>query len=258
MTKKKVLQIVLLVVLTIPLLVNSNNRVHAKTSADHIYEACSITLGENGKSHTYIIWFALDPVSNSIDDGVISYSQGGMTMIRSTDSTESILNVPSDFRPSRFVRETKGDCVFQIFNSTNLKGRNVFIGTDLSKRIRAGIGGVTGAGATWKVRSLRVTHWPRAQYNWNCKIRLGGDGIRMTFPAGNFPRVPGMNRVSYVTGYPWGPNDSVCKAQMYNHAGYESPLRIKQGPYYPSKAYDPGFRIRSIKLCPVISRFSCR
>ncbi len=52
-----------------------------------------------------------------------------------------------------FIRKTTGPCKFTIYNGKNLGGKHVTLGTDLHKRIRAGLDGVrykdSGGGDTW-------------------------------------------------------------------------------------------------------------
>ncbi|MCB9148111.1 MAG: hypothetical protein H6641_05070 [Caldilineaceae bacterium] len=180
--------------------------------AHNVSESCEIRIGRDGKTWRF---------SGDVDD-----------------LQQRLLF--SDVPASDFIRSTRGPCTFDIFNKTNYGGRHVTLGTDLSKKIRAGTGGVDGSGDTWRIRSIIITKVTDKQ----CKIRIGGNGVRMTYyssraNAAVLSETPAMNRISYIKG-------SGCKAILYNSSF--SSGRIKEKRAFNGPNYDPGFRVRSFSL----------
>lgn len=202
-----------------------------KGAADN---TCSITIGRDGKSETY--WLNVN--SNSISPNMLSVSNVKLT--------------------SDFIRKTTGPCVFTVYNSANFQGRFVTLGTDLSKTIRAGIDGVenrsSGGGDTWAIRSLKI----EAVAQPICALRIGGNGVRMTYYGGvsfnnqgklvtamKLNKVPAMNRISSLEDLR-NSNNVVCKAEIWNSMDYGG--RVKTVNEFSGHTYDPGFRARSLEL----------
>lgn len=184
---------------------------------------CTITIGDDGKSETYTVHFNQRG------------SNQGKYEVYTTGSKYSFPSVMA----SSFIRKTTGKCKFTVYNSRNYAGRNVILGTGLTKRIRAGIGGVDGTGDTWRVRSIEVEFLPTL----NCSIRIGGNGVRMIYylPEFYYP-VPAMNRVSWLRG----DCPSIIlqsNSSLYDYSGKKKYLQPHE---WGNNAYDPGFRARSI------------
>ncbi|MEZ4861164.1 MAG: hypothetical protein R3C14_07655 [Caldilineaceae bacterium] len=171
----------------------------------------------------------------------IRFGGGGKTWSRGgyvNDGQPRLLfsNVPA----SDFIRSTSGPCIFHIYNSTGYNGRQVSLGTDLAKRIRAGVCGVDGTGDTWRIRSIVIDRVSGE----DCKIRIGGNGVRMTYSSAAHVSVPinqtpAMNRISYISG-------TGCKATLYNKP-FQRGKNKDIGPFSGS-TYDPGYRVRSLSL----------
>jgi hypothetical protein len=185
---------------------------------------CTIVLGENGKTYVFSI---------------------------SSDEARSGSKIFNTREPSRFIRSTTGDCTFTIYNKPDAdpNGWWVILGTNLSDRIRAGEGGVDGTGDTWKIRSLEIT--PVA--DTSCRLSIGGDGHRMVYFNGRYPRVPAMNRIEqFASPGPedcrlniWGGKDYSCPA---TNSGFPTCLdRIPQMSFR-NPAWDPKFRVRSLVI----------
>ena len=191
----------------------------APVASEYVY--CSIVLGGGGESETYGTYLA-------------------------KKKGEVSLTIPY-VRAREFIRSTSGPCYFVLWNHSDEKGRHVVLGTDLSRKIRAGEDGVEnrthGGGETWRVRSLSIVmnlSWPGKP---DCTLRIGGNGVRMTYFSSH-QSVPAMNRISRFSG-------EGCKASLHS-----SPLQSynrgkrKTIDTFPDDgtAYDPGFRVRSFSF----------
>lgn len=157
---------------------------------------------------------------------------------------------------SSFIRSTSGPCRFEVFNNTNFRGHSVILGSNLSSRIRAGLDGIvrkdSGGGDTWRIRSIKMT-----RVVTDCTLSLGGDGVRMDYYGGNYETLPAMDRIGSFSG-------GDCQARIWNGVSYgvnDPHNRFKAlhpVPHRPN-AYDPGFRVRSMKIwdelgrCPAIA-----
>lgn len=161
----------------------------------------------------------------------------------STTYTASVASVPA----VDFIRQTSGNCRFTVFNRVNFDtaGRFVTLGKDLSGRIRAGIDGIenkdSGGGDTWRIRSIRVTAAPT-----DCSLRIGGNGIRMTYLGANLSTynvVPAMNRATSLTSAP----AVTCHVDVFNHTSLQTPFR-GFNEFSAEPAIDIGFRARSMRF----------
>lgn len=177
---------------------------------------CAIRVGESGKTWTYSKKLALGQVAEW----------------------------PSN-KAASFIRSTSGPCHITIYNKENFKGRRVTLGSNLNGRIRAGLDGIrykdSGGGETWRIRSIKIK-----RVDTTCRLRIGGNGIRMDYYVGNIPSVPAMDRISWFLGgdgsakiwndVSFGLNDKNNRFKALHPSGQRS------------GSYDPGFRVRSIKI----------
>ena len=186
-------------------------------------EVCSIVLGEGGNSRDFSV--ELPP--------------GGTAPL-------------PDIGEWSFVRQTRGQCHFQLFNSTNYGGDHVTIGNALTDRIRIGIDGFVnredGGGSTWRARSLIVTR-PDTNTPEMCTIGVGSNGASMTL----YASVDDVPKVAYVR-HTSGRN---CRAMLNDG----TPTGIDRYKFaFPGidSDFDVGYHMRSIYLsswrqdiCPV-------
>ena len=148
-------------------------------------------------------------------------------------------------RASDFIRSTRGPCRFTIYNSRNFGGRSVQLGSNLSTRIRAGVGvrrKDNGGGDTWRIRSVKI----RRSRSSRCRLNIGGNGVRMDYYAMSYSKTPAMDRITQFIG-------GDCSAKVWKGSGYGGNDRNNRFKYlHPSgrrtSSYDPGFRIRSMKI----------
>jgi len=122
----------------------------------------------------------------------------------------------------------------------------VQLGTNLRERIRAGIDGITrkggGGGQTWRIRSLRI----RRVRTTACRLHIGGNGVRMDYYPHSYSVTPAMDRITRFLG-------GDCSAKVWNQSSYGNNDGNNRFKYlHPSgnrnSVYDPGFRIRSMKI----------
>ncbi|MEZ4680683.1 MAG: hypothetical protein R2932_41360 [Caldilineaceae bacterium] len=190
---------------------------------------CTIVIGGNGNSETYT-----------------------KAVSRNKPVNRELVAVT----PSEFIRSTSGPCIFAVYSEENFTGRSVTLGTDLSTTIRAGVDGIEnrerGGGETWPIRSIRFI----LPLN-RCELRIGGNGVRMTYYPGVYESVPAMNRISWFHGDTAQDDGFGCTLSLYDRPDFShNTPRTHRGaqPYtYPfdvagGSAYDPGFRSRSIEL----------
>jgi hypothetical protein len=175
---------------------------------------------------------------------VIRMGGGGKTSEYTARLRPGEVKQVADTRNSDFVRSTSGPCHFHVFNGDGMTGRAVTLGSNIDERIRVGIDGVVnrddGGGATWKIRSLRIEG-----ANPVCKLRIGGNGMRMDYFTGNHEIVPAIDRIESLTGHD-------CRANVWNKTSFgkddddnqfKAILARRDGP-----TYDPGFRVRSMRI----------
>lgn len=161
--------------------------------------ACQIVLGESGNSWTY---------------------------------SSAQTSVPA----ASFIRSTSTGCMWEVFNHSNYVGPMVIIGAYLTERIRAGTDGVekkdSGGGDTWRIRSIRPIP------TFGCSIRIGGNGIRMTYDvASAIPAMPGMDKIDWYN----------CAEDLilFNHSNFGSPNRVLAG-FFSGPTMSLPFRARSM------------
>ncbi|MCB0125042.1 MAG: matrixin family metalloprotease [Caldilineaceae bacterium] len=175
------------------------------------------------------------------------------------EATLSERNRPAEYPDvpaSSFIRSTSGPCYFEVYNSTEFGGRMVTLGTDLTERIRAGLGGLDDSGETWRVRSVKI-YLAELESNTGralCELRLGGGGARMTYLAGagglQLGHVPGMNRTSYLAGVDPAQNGNTgCFAYFNTQTSFCDTRQSHMDIYTPGNlAHDPGYRTRSLYM----------
>lgn len=178
---------------------------------------CVIKLGHDGKTYTY---------------------SKSLTSVGSTAEWAKVSK-------AAFVRSTSGPCTFTIYNKSNFLGPSVTLGTNLSGRIRAGLDGITkkdsGGGDTWGVRSIKMT-----RVATDCVLNMGGGGVRMDYYAGRYLTIPECGAVSSFLG-------GDCQAYAWNAVSFgagdeDNRFKAFHPSPYRSNAYDPGFRLRSLKI----------
>jgi hypothetical protein len=193
---------------------------------------CSITIGGGG--HTYVYRAYLSGVDALGSDKYEVYTSSSVAEFSSVEASD-------------FIRKTSGPCSFTVFNHANFEGRHVTLGSDLTTKIRAGIDGVEnrdgGGGSTWRIRSIRMELANSEDF---CAVRLGGNGVRMTYFNGAFAVVPAMNRLELVVA---GERVS-CQAVLYNSTDFEGRNRTFGTPTN-AKAIDLGYRTRSLTIFPI-------
>ncbi|MCL2326146.1 MAG: hypothetical protein FWC40_06605 [Proteobacteria bacterium] len=151
-----------------------------------------------------------------------------------------------------YIDSTSGPCHFTVYNNTDGAGtRYVNLGTDLSTWIRAGEDGVrfrqNGGGETWKIRSVRIV---RFFNNLDCYLRIGGNGVRMTYYPGSYAKTPAMDRMNYFLG-------GNCDARLWNDIAYGvldelnrfvaiQPNATTDAEGNTRPTFDPYFRVRSM------------
>lgn len=191
-------------------------------SAQGLLTYCSITIGAGGKTWTYDAYLA-------------PYSPNERVAVADFLSVEK----------SDFIRETHGPCSFTVFNRKNVDdhGDYVTVGSELKERIRAGLDGIEnkdiGGGKTWAIRSIKIT-----AANPACGVRIGGNGVRMTYSTGAYDYVPAMNRLDYIVASSTNP---YCRVELHNSPGHKGPRRVYGAPFNAPRT-DPGFRARSLKI----------
>lgn len=182
----------------------------------------------------------------------ISVGGGGETETITLSSSESakLVNTTANWD---FIRETSGPCRFTIYNGKNGSSKYVILGTDLKNRIRAGEEGIRykddGGGETWRIRSIRIE---RQSSGLGCFLNIGGNGVRMKYYPGSYIYTPAMDRITYFLG-------GNCEAKVWNGTNFgasdeynrfkalhTNALTETQG--QSREIYDPGFRIRSMKI----------
>lgn len=144
-----------------------------------------------------------------------------------------------------FIQKTRGACHYTVFDRGNYSGKHVVLGGNLNKKIRAGIDGIKnkddGGGDIWKIRSIKIK-----KINTACRLSIGGDGVRMHYFSDDLDIVPAMNQVSWFTG-------KGCHAKVWKGADYGKNnsdnqfVKLRQTKRTRS-VFDPGYRIRSIKI----------
>lgn len=206
---------------------------------------------------------ALEPFLCSITVGEGSQSE---VLSHTFENTSGSVTLNTEDAYS-FIRATSGPCKFTVYNESNGGGRYVIIGTDLDGRIRAGLDGVrckdgdestycmSSDSEMWRVRSVKIEPVSVT----SCYLNIGGGGVRMNYYPGEYERVPAMDRMTYFLG-------GNCDAKAWNEVNFalaETPededdyynrfvglhvnaRTVAQG--LARSIYDPGFRIRSMKI----------
>ena len=119
--------------------------------------------------------------------------------------------------PWSFIRQTRGQCDFTLFNKHRFQGRRANYGTDIGSRLRVGAkGGIDKNG--WKVRSLIIT--PRDP---KCTIQLWEDEPTGLSGASQYRRQTffGPSEFRNITG--WSSIEKVsrnCKFKVFNKAKF--------------------------------------
>lgn len=189
---------------------------------------------------------ALEAFSNeAAQTCTIRLGSGGQTYEYTARLSANESQVFASVAASEFVRSTSGPCHFRIYNGANLAGSHVVLGTNLTGRIRAGLDAITrkdtGGGRTWKVRSIELVRRPEV-----CRLRAGGNGVRMEYFEDYVTPTPAMDRIDYLAG-------GECAAQVYATADFgadDAHNRFKRlQPTSTSRSpYDPGFATGSLAI----------
>jgi hypothetical protein len=172
----------------------------------------------------------------------ITVGRGGASFTFGADGTR---NFPDLQGPWDFIRTTKGNCTFQVFNLKNFQGspKVALYGTDIQKRIRIGATGGQDSGG-FRARSLRII--PDPNNAQPCLIELGDNNISQTFhgPIASLAGITGWAFIRRTTGN--------CVFDVSGQAGtrvsYGSRINrtIRAG---ATGAQDEGgFRVRSLSI----------
>ncbi|BAY83930.1 hypothetical protein NIES267_34240 [Calothrix parasitica NIES-267] len=125
----------------------------------------------------------------------IIFGRGGASLPISNDRENNFRTIDG---PWDFIRETSGNCHFEVFNENSFSGRRVLYGTDVSKRIRIGAKGAQNKNGC-RSRSLRIIPRPRRR----CSITLGDNRVSQTFlgqPTNLVNNISGWSFIRETTG----------------------------------------------------------